>query len=119
MDHSEVSQLLIKWFKVQPQYKGWHIFQNSSGYASEEKVRYGVPPTGGGFDYFAFGAPAKTEFYEVKTIGYPNLSKDQKGFRDKMVKIGFKCWVFKEWESWPGFYVVPAQDYRPFKKWPY
>lgn len=119
MTHKEVEQLLIRWFCIQPQYKGWHIFENSTGYANEEHVHYGVPNTGGGADYFAFGPNAQTEFFEVKTIASPTLQKNQKEFRDKMIKLGFKCWVFKEWEKWPGFYVVPAEDYRPFKGWPY
>jgi len=117
MAHSEITQLYIDWF--QNSYPEWFNFQNNTGYASFEHVKYGIPNTGGGFDFICFGPDAKTMFFEIKTIGYPTLKKNQKNFRDQMIKKGFKCWVFKELKESPGFYVIPAQDYRPFAKWPY
>jgi len=112
--HAEVAQLFIKWFISN--YPGWYVFQNNTGYASKEHVHYGVPPSGGGFDFIGFGPGAATEFFEIKTIAYPALSKNQKGFRDKMQGLGFKCWVFKELLEEPLFYIIPAHLYRPYAK---
>lgn len=116
MTHSEVIQKFLKW-ALSGAYSGWFIFQNNSGYASEEKVHYGVPNSGGGFDLFGFGPGGVTEFFEVKTNGYPTLSKKQKVFRDNMTRQGFKCWVVREHHD--GSYIVDANDYRPYKNWPY
>jgi hypothetical protein len=113
MTHGEVSEQLKLWFKANK--PGWYLFQNSTGYASAEHVHYGVPHTGGGADYFAFGPGGVTEFYEVKTNGKPTLQKNQKAFVAKMEKQGFKCFVYKEGYPEP----VRAQEYRPYKKWPY
>lgn len=117
MTHSEVSQIFLIWF--QNNYPGDYAFQNNTGYASVEHVKYGIPTSGGGFDFICFGGDAETMFFEIKTIKYPTLSKKQKHFRDQMIKKGFKCWVFKELLESPGYYVIPAQDYRPIAKWPY
>ena len=116
MTHAEVSQLLIKWFTENPDYKGWFLLQNATGYGHDEHTHYGCPPCGGGFDYFAFGQ-GKAEFFEVKTENCPTLRKSQKIFRDNMIKAGCKTWVFREWKD--SFYIVPAEKYRPKAKWPY
>jgi len=118
MDHYEVCEQLKLWFRLQMQYKGWFLFQNNTGYASVEHVKYGMPSCGGGSDFLAFGC-GQTEFFEVKTVKSPTLNKKQKTFIKNMVGQGFKCWVFKEMEQEPYFYIVPAEKYRPFKKWVY
>ncbi len=117
MTHGQICNIFIKWFMQN--YPGWFILQNNSGYASAEHVRYGMPSTGGGFDFFAFGPGAQTEFFEIKTIAKPTLQKNQKAFDKKMSAKGFKCWVVKEHDCDQGFYIVEAVKYRPTKSWPY
>jgi hypothetical protein len=117
MTHSDISELFKKWFINQPRYNKWYLFPNSTGYASAEHVHYGLPPGGGGADFVCFG-DGHTEFFEVKTIAYPTLSKKQKNFVKNMTAQGFKCWVCKELPSGE-IYIIDARLYRPFAKWPY
>lgn len=111
MDHSEVSECLKKWFIAE--YPGEFLFQNSSGHASQEHVKYGLPNTGGGFDYISAQTGGVVQFFEVKTDGYPTLSKKQKIFARNMTSKGFKCWVFRGCGD--QCYLIPAEQYKPSK----
>lgn len=115
MQHSDLINLFILWFKKSKDYKNWLIFKNNTGFDREKKIHYGIPSKGG-FDLFAFGN-GTAEFFEGKTLAYPRLSKEQKIFKNNMAKIGFKCWVVKEFEE--SFNLIPADLYRPFCQWPY
>lgn len=115
MNSKDVGQLFIKWCMNSEKYKDWLILRNESGWDDKKKQHCGCPGKGG-FDYFAFHN-GQTEFFEIKTNGYPTLSKHQKIFRDNMIKQGFKTWVVKEHGE--SFYIVPAEKYRPKAKWPY
>ncbi len=121
MDHWEVMERFKLWFRRQSKYAGGFLFQNNSGYASEEHVKYGLPSCGGGSDYISF-CNGHTEFFEIKTIKSPTLNDKQKTFIKNMTNQGFNCWIVKELPEpidsvW--FYIVSAQDYRAFKGWPY
>lgn len=108
MIHSEVSEIFKRWFIEQPQYKGWYLFPNPTGFASVEKVRYGMPTEGGGADWFSFGN-GTAQFFEIKTDEYPYLSKKQKIFARNMTNQCFKCWVFRQ--KGDQFYLVDAVAY--------
>lgn len=114
--HKDIENLFKSWFIQDEKYKSWLLLKNESGWDDKKKAHCGCPECGGGFDYFAF-YNGKIEFFEIKTNGYPTLSKKQKTFKDNMIKQGFLCWVVRE--NGPGFYIVPAEKYRPKKKWPY
>lgn len=117
MNHSDVSQLFLKWARDDYKYTFWRILKNESGWDDKKKAHCGCPECGGGFDYFAFGPGGITEFFEIKTNAYPKLSKKQKIFRDNMIPLGFKCWIVRENDD--SFYIIPAEKYRPYAKWPY
>jgi hypothetical protein len=104
--HAEVSHILIGLF-VQHR-KGWRIIPNRSGVATFEssRVPYGVPPTGGGSDYMAFGPGAQCEFWEVKTLAYPRMSKRQKRWATIMTDLGFSWYIFRETAVEPWYEIT-------------
>jgi hypothetical protein len=104
MTHAEVCNLFLKWFIANSDYFNWFVFQNNTGFASIEKVKYGIPNTGGGSDFFAFGN-SQTEFFEIKTLAAPKLNRKQIIFMDNMTKQNFKCWVFRENKKDPGYKI--------------
>lgn len=110
-DHGEVEEQLKRWFLEQPQYKGWYLLKNETGWDDKKKAHCGFPESGGGTDYIALGGDAETQFFEVKTDGYPTLSKKQKIFARNMTSKGFKCWVFRG--HWGRCYLIPAGEYKP------
>jgi hypothetical protein len=116
MNHSDLINRFILWFQKSSKYKSWLIFKNNTGFDREKKIHYGIPSIGG-FDLFAFGE-GRAEFFEGKTISYPRLSKEQKTFRNQMIKKGFKCWIVKECDE-KGFNIIPAELYKPYCLWPY
>lgn len=109
MDHSDASQALLEWFIVE--YPGWYIFQNNTGFASMERVKYGIPNTGGGFDYLCIGDDAKIMWVEVKTDGYPTLSVKQKRFAKKMTAKKVPCYVWRMRDAIHEF--VDWEEYKP------
>lgn len=85
------------------------IFPNNTGFASREKVRYGIPTSGGGFDNLIVTTEGRAEWMEVKTDAYKNLSADQKKFARNMTKQGCRCWVYREGRCAP----VIWDQYQP------
>lgn len=112
--HDLIDSFILQFYKI-PNYKNWLIFKNNTGFDREKKIHYGIPIKGG-FDLFAFGN-SQVEFFEGKTKEYPTLSKEQKIFKNKMMKRGFKCWIVREYQG--AINIIPAEKYRPFAAWPY
>ena len=105
MDHAQVSSILIALFLAQR--PGWRILPNRSGEAVFDgaHVPYGVPPGGGGADFLTFGPDARCEWWEVKTLAYPLMSKKQKRVATVMVEIGQTWYIFRETAEAP-YYTI-------------
>lgn len=88
-----VKQVQIDWTA---QHRG-RLFQNPTGYASQEHVKYGLCKGSSdliGFEYIN-GKPIFCAV-EVKTLAYPYLSKDQKIFLDALIRLGCCAYIAKE-----------------------
>jgi len=90
--HTEACNVLIDWFRRNR--PDWRPLKNSTGYASAEHVKYGVPSIGGGPDFYVFGPGGKVELWEVKTSGHKRQNKKQKNFMNLVRELDLKYVIF-------------------------
>lgn len=104
MTHADLTQLFIQVFTER--WPDWRVFPNRSGVAEYRgtRVPYGVPPTGGGADFLAFGPGGFCQWWELKTE-HDRIRPKQKNLANVMTAMGFPWYIFRETAEAP-YYTV-------------
>ena len=83
----------LQWTKE----KRGRLFVNPCGFATKEKVKYGLH--NGSSDLIGFEYVNRYPVFccvEIKTKAYPKLSKEQKIWLDMVVNIGGRAYIARE-----------------------